>query len=107
MSINYLIEKIKQKRSEIFISLVIILVAFSSYGLGKLSVLKSGNEDITISHEELNGEVYYVASKSGSKYYYPWCGGAGKILDKNKVIFNTVNEAEGAGYEPSSSCFGQ
>ena len=48
----------------------------------------------------------YVASKSGSKYYLPWCGGAKLIKDENKVWFATKADAEAAGYAPASNCKG-
>src|SRR5690606_22759248 len=43
----------------------------------------------------------YVASKTGSKYHLPWCGGAKQIKEENKVWFQTKEEAEAAGYEPA------
>ena len=48
----------------------------------------------------------YVASKSGSKYHLPRCGGAKQIKEENKVWFETKEEAEAAGYEPASNCKG-
>ena len=48
----------------------------------------------------------YVASKSGTKYYLPWCGGVKRIKDENKVWFKTKDEAEGAGYSPAANCKG-
>lgn len=48
----------------------------------------------------------YVASKTGTKYYLPWCGTAKRIKEENKVWFATKAEAEAAGYEPASNCKG-
>lgn len=48
----------------------------------------------------------YVASKSGTKYYLPWCGTAKRIKDGNKVWFASKAEAEAAGYEPAKNCKG-
>ncbi len=48
----------------------------------------------------------YVASKSGTKYYLPWCGAAKKIKEENKVWFATKADAEKAGYTPASNCPG-
>jgi hypothetical protein len=50
------------------------------------------------------GEV--VASKTGTKYYLPWCGTAKRIKEENKVWFSTKAEAEAAGYEPAKNCKG-
>src|SRR3989344_6431893 len=33
------------------------------------------------------GEV--VASKNGTKYFLPWCGGASQIKDENKIWFSS------------------
>ena len=48
----------------------------------------------------------YVASKSGTKYYLPWCGTANRIKEENKVWFETKAEAEAAGYQPAANCKG-
>lgn len=50
------------------------------------------------------GEV--VASKNGSKYYLPWCAGALRITDANKVWFASREEAEAKGYVPANNCPG-
>ncbi len=48
----------------------------------------------------------YVASKTGTKYHLPWCSGARRIKDENKVWFATKEEAEAAGYTPAANCKG-
>lgn len=48
----------------------------------------------------------YVASKTGTKYYLPWCGTAKRIKEENKVWFASKAEAEAAGYAPASNCKG-
>ena len=48
----------------------------------------------------------YVASKSGTKYHLPWCSGAKRIKEENKIYFKTKEEAEKAGYSPASNCKG-
>jgi hypothetical protein len=48
----------------------------------------------------------YVASKTGTKYHLPWCSGARRIKEENKVWFATKEEAEAAGYTPASNCKG-
>jgi hypothetical protein len=47
-----------------------------------------------------------VASKSGTKYYYPWCTGVARIKEENKVWFNTIDEAKAKGLTPASNCTG-
>lgn len=47
-----------------------------------------------------------VASKNGTKYHYPWCPGALRIKEENKITFQTIEEAKTAGYEPAANCPG-
>lgn len=122
----------KSLKSHIFNLLLVFLVAFASFGLGRLSIYeekrvpveikfsesaqmssKSPMETISESGEvmgastasaEVGGEV--VASKSGTKYHYPWCAGAKQIADKNKISFASTDEARRAGYTPAANCKG-
>ena len=48
----------------------------------------------------------YVASKSGTAYHFPWCQGALKIKEENKIWFQTKEEAESRGYKPAGNCDG-
>ncbi len=50
--------------------------------------------------------MVYVASKTGTKYHLPWCAGAQRIKDENKVWFATKEDAEAAGYTPAANCKG-
>lgn len=141
MSIKEFIEKSKgfpHKNKEVFIVIVIVLVAFGSFGLGRLSKIEELKSPISIKNMtasilEARGEFvlssnkeilppppqgglfaaptaqtggFYVGSKNGSKYHFPWCGGAKRIKEKNKVVFNTKEEARAAGYTPAGNCKG-
>jgi hypothetical protein len=59
----------------------------------------------TISNS-LDATEQVVASKSGTKYHYPWCAGAKQISEKNKITFNSIAEARAKGYTPASNCKG-
>ena len=48
----------------------------------------------------------YVASKNSTFYHYPWCPGAQKIKEENKIWFQTKEEAENSGYKPAGNCDG-
>ena len=48
----------------------------------------------------------YVASKSGTRYYLPWCSGVSRIKEENKVWFQTKEEAEARGLTPAKNCEG-
>ena len=45
-----------------------------------------------------------VASKNGTKYYFPWC--ASNIAEKNKIWFNSEAEARAKGLQPAANCKG-
>jgi hypothetical protein len=47
-----------------------------------------------------------AASRNGTRYYYPWCGGLNRVKDKNKVWFVTIAAAENAGYTLAKGCDG-
>ncbi|PIP86819.1 hypothetical protein COV42_02680 [Candidatus Campbellbacteria bacterium CG11_big_fil_rev_8_21_14_0_20_44_21] len=125
MSVKDLVQKIKIK-NELFTALIITLVAFVSFGLGRLSKLEEKRPAIKIINsasavssggavsQENNGVGKtllpvggnYVASKNGSKYHLPWCSGAERIKEENKIWFENKEEAEKAGYTPAGNCKG-
>jgi uncharacterized protein (UPF0333 family) len=112
--------------------LIIILVGLAGFGLGKLSNAGEGkaviiqtentqnlkldaanNPQNTASAigtvtENLNNNnsnpSNIVASKNGTKYYFSWCSGVGRIQDQNKVYFTSEQEAIDAGYTKASGC---
>ena len=46
----------------------------------------------------------YVGSSESDKYHYPTCRWTSKINDGNLVHFDSVEEAQAAGYEPCGTC---
>ncbi|HAT68423.1 MAG: hypothetical protein A2481_01610 [Candidatus Yonathbacteria bacterium RIFOXYC2_FULL_47_9] len=144
MSIKDLKEKIKgvggfslpQLRTlpdDLFLGLIIILVAFGSFGLGRLSKIEGTKTPIRIENgpvvtpetfmaPEAGDKVstnidqsasvigatteQLVGSKSGKKYHYPWCSGASRIAEANRVYFTSKADAEAQGYTPASNCKG-
>jgi hypothetical protein len=129
MSINDFSNKIKGKlgidSTTIMCLFVLILVAVSSFGLGRLSTYSSNssdtkpdNESIQVVKSEIgkSGEAeilsedgvqekkMYVASKNGKLYYSIGCSGAKRISEKNAIWFASANDAEKAGYSIASSC---
>lgn len=141
MNIQEIREKIKEVAErlgtkEVYTILLIIVVGFGSFGLGRLSKLQEskkpirieqtliagvGNKDsrpvsqkISSPNQEQNateekplamgGQI--VASKTGSKYFFPWCAGSARISAANRISFNSVEEAKKAGYAPASNCKG-
>jgi hypothetical protein len=111
-------EKGLRIEGDVIIVLIIILVGTASFGLGKLSALEKKKTPISVykTQESMVATVFssipkedkglVVASKSGTKYYYPWCSGVSKIKEENKVWFNTIEEARAKGLTPASNCTG-
>lgn len=131
MSLNYYIEKIKSAEKELFMATCIILTGLLGFGLGRLSKLEDRRVPIIIKNAAVSsGQVItpiphiadragylatttsnseqrkFVASKSGSSYYFPWCNGVKRIKEGNKVWFNSAEEAAVAGYNKASNCPG-
>ena len=109
---------------KLFLTLVIILVALLSFGLGRLSIVGKGEPvkieyDASISNSasavkalpsvansqlKIENSESVVASKNGSKYHYLHCPGAKQIREANKITFATPSAAEAAGYTLASNC---
>jgi hypothetical protein len=108
--------KIRPYEKDILLASTIILVGLIGFGLGRLSKIRENRKPITIENLGAIGAVSnisqsssagsLVASKNGTKYHFPWCSGAQRIKDANKIWFSTREEAESAGYTPASNCKG-
>lgn len=140
-SINDLKEKIKGLRhteapnlrtipDDVFLGLIIILVAFGSFGLGRLSKIEGSKTPVRFENLEYvsntgtttqkppqntqgasvigatTAGTDLVGSKNGTKYYYPWCSGVKNISPANLIHFASKSEAETRGYTPSATCKG-
>ncbi|MFA5997085.1 MAG: hypothetical protein WC791_01195 [Candidatus Paceibacterota bacterium] len=139
-SIQRLVEKIKGLGrfeapnlrtipDDLFLGLIIILVAFGSFGLGRLSKIQGSKtpvrfenallapaESVTAKTSVTNqsasvidatsNSTDLVGSKNGTKYYYPWCSGVKNIFPSNLIHFASKSEAEARGYTPSATCKG-
>lgn len=121
-------------QGDLFLAGLIFLASVGSFGLGRLSVIWPEKQPLLITQNaerqtlnEQNGirqdSAYeasavssfsvqssalgkYVASKNGSAYHYPWCSGAKRIKEENKIWFETKEEAEAKGYKPAANCDG-
>ncbi|MEZ4200742.1 MAG: hypothetical protein R3B69_04170 [Candidatus Paceibacterota bacterium] len=127
MNIQDLQEKSKRFIGDdaLFSALLVILVGVASFGLGRQSAV-SAPASVTspvaepIHHETVTPRVVesgstgtaetantqYVASKNSNKYHLPWCSGAQRIAEANKIYFSSKAEAEAAGYQPAANCKG-
>ena len=57
-------------------------------------------------HRTTPGAGSYVGSAFGSIYHFPWCPGAARIKEENKIWFATKEEAATKGYKPAGNCPG-
>lgn len=127
-SIKEKLREIKEKEPKRLETLVTLLIIISTatlgYGIGKISAQESHDSHVKIEQVSLfensntantlggtgdlvateQGEV--VGSRNSDKYHYPWCSGAKRISDANKVWFKTIEEAKQAGYKPAGNCPG-
>lgn len=58
----------------------------------------------TDDQEEIVPDVKYVGSIKSDKYHYPTCTYAKRILEENQIWFESIEEAEAAGYKPCGVC---
>ena len=93
--------------------IIVFLVAFASFGLGRLSALYDGKSPVSITQPPTDVKPsptapggLLVAARSGTAYYYPWCSGASKILPQNQRWFQSEDAARRAGYSPAKGCKG-
>jgi len=135
MSIREIPGKIKGilEDGRLFFLVVVFMVALGAFGLGRLSLKQSETPapvkktvprtssqvatppqlsavvPIAEKATTTSGGVQeggYVGSKNGTKYHLPWCSGAKRIKEENKVYFADKALAEKAGYTPAENCPG-
>lgn len=116
-------EKGLKIHNDLYIVLMLVLVGTASYGLGILSSYEKDKVPVSVTRTKdsvyasvlastkpvsnvikNDGEV--VASKSGTKYYYPWCSGVSRIKEENKVWFKSIADAKAKGLTPATNCDG-
>lgn len=98
----------------LFLSLVIASIIFAVF---RLSLLEDQHTPIKVTYgnqtntatlvsavSETDGSV--IGSKSGKKYYFPWCGTVKRIKLENQVHFSSILEARSKGYLPGGNCKG-
>jgi hypothetical protein len=104
--------------------LLILAIASIFFALGRLSALEKAHTPIKIEYPSLatstgqTATVFnsispphtesetVVGSKSGKKYYYPWCGTVKRIKPENQVHFASIDAAKTAGFTPGGNCKG-
>jgi hypothetical protein len=94
--------------SSIFVYTSSLFVIGYIEGIGRddvngIKVLEKGEErQILYVKSVEKGSI--VASKSGKKYYFPWCSGVKRIKMENRIYFDTELDAQNKGLTLSSTC---
>jgi hypothetical protein len=105
-------EKLKSWLADdtLFISLLVVLVAVTSFGLGRQSVVEVGQRGSVVQTADAapvpTSGTQVVGSRSGTKYHLPDCPGAEQMKEENKVYFDSIQLAEAAGYTAAGNCPG-
>ena len=94
---------------DVLLVTILILACSLSFGLGYLAGKDAGQgsqASLETSPLVASSTSQVVASKNGTKYYYPWCAGVDRITDANKIWFDSASVAQTQGYAPASNCKG-
>lgn len=107
------------REGEVVLAAVIILTALASFGLGRLSALGKNKFPVRIETKNQSAAALssqnpktesaqnlFVASRNGQVYHFPWCAGAQRIKEENKIYFSSKEEAQKAGLRPAANCEG-
>ena len=95
-----------------FIIAILVLASLLSFGLGYLTGVDGAAQgsgaplQTSLLIASTTPGQHVVASKNGTKYYFPWCAGADRIAEAHKVWFASAANARSAGYAPSANCAG-
>jgi hypothetical protein len=73
----------------------------TTVGTGEAQGISSLSKEVTTGQAGL-----LVGSKNSTKYHFPWCSGALRITEANKIYFNSIEEARAKGYSPATNCPG-
>lgn len=112
---NKIKEFVAERREEIGLIALIILVALISFSLGKLSAIEENRPEVKITHSTISSSTEcessvpkgaVVVSRYGEAYHYPWCTGAERIDADNRKWFSSIKKAKEAGYRPAKNCKG-
>lgn len=112
---------LKSYQSDIVLALAVVLISVTAFNLGKLSVANDKKFPVSITEpNRLEGPegqqpavssqkpvaTSVVASKASKSklYHFPWCSGASRISEKNKMTFPTEAAALAAGYTLAGNC---
>ena len=115
------VQKIKTHQADFYLGSLVIFSLLLVWGLIKYGEINFNRvpvrienlnqsamitKSLVVSNDQGRGGGTVVASKNGTKYYWPWCSGANRIKASNQVSFISIAAARAAGYTPASNCKG-
>lgn len=127
MNVPGILDPRKQEGRALYTGAIVLVIGLGAFGLGRLSLESGSQTGIAIVGTRVSAGALQaakelaatttpgqggataggvVASKAGTKYFYPWCGGASAIKEGSKVWFASASDARAAGYQPASNCKG-
>jgi|SRR3989344_6294110 len=74
--------------------------------IGKNTSVSEIGQTASVGASSVESNVKVVGSKNGTKYHLESCPGAKQISEKNKIVFESIEEARSRGYTPASNCKG-
>ena len=108
-------------------AVILIFIAIIFFLLGRFSSLERTQTSVKVQYPNLNQPASVIStevqgtststtqqyedgpvigSKTGKKYYFPWCGTVKRILPKNQISFSSIADAKTAGFTPGGNCKG-
>jgi hypothetical protein len=116
MSIEQIKTKIKDKKEDIYLAFLVFLIGAFLYGIFQIIQIDAKKESVIINisgnltlerkSSNENNQGLLVGSINGNKYHFPWCSGASRIKEENKIWFLSYDEALRAGYDKALNCKG-
>ena len=120
-----LMDFVKSNQHALFLGGCMILIALTSFNIGRIYALQKTPLAITDAQEAntyratapqplseqgtqpapiVPRDTRVVASKNSDKYHFTWCSGAKRIKEENKLWFNTEAEAIAQGLTLAGNC---
>lgn len=123
------IDEVEQKIKPLYGILLLASVALIFFALGRISVQNTPKNEVKIGYvtplqsatvinsqnttttQEVSNPAPpqdgpVIGSKSGKKYYFPWCGTVKRIKPENQVHFTSIENAKASGFAPGGNCKG-
>jgi len=75
-------------------------------GLGVFFVHFPEKAEARVGEANVPPVPYYIASKNGEVFGFPWCGSMPRIKSENIVILSHENDAFEQGFRPMKGCRG-